>query len=251
MSRFTDSLQVPSPFRHEEQTLLLTALDLPDPNDASFAAAVAAVVGQIALALPTKILVLCTSYRFVEQVQEDLRIRVEAARGELFVTGQEGLTPEILAQHPGTARSTLVDRFRRSRAAVLVATGAFWEGVDFPGQELEVLVVPRLPFAVPTEPVTEGRYERARRLGRDPFQDVSLVDAVLRLKQGVGRLLRSHGDRGVVLLLDRRLQTRPYGVTFLKSMPRLCDLVPTLDEVGERSIRFLREGSSQARSNRG
>jgi Rad3-related DNA helicase len=251
VARFTDSLQVPSPFAHDDQALLLTALDLPEPNDGAFAAAVASVVGQIALRVPTKILVLCTSYRFVDQVTDDLRARVEAARDELFVTGQEALTPEILAQRPGVSRATLVDRFRRAPAAVLVATGAFWEGVDFPGRQLEVLVVPRLPFAVPTEPVTEGRHERARRLGRDPFQDVSLVDAVLRLKQGVGRLLRSHEDRGVVLLLDKRLQTKAYGVTFLKSMPRLCDFVPSLEEAGERSIEFLREGHDRARSGRG
>jgi Rad3-related DNA helicase len=250
VERFTDSLQIPSPFQHEDQSLLLTALDLPEPNDASFAGMVSRAVAHIALSVPTKILVLCTSYRFVEQVHDDLRSRVEAGRDELFVTGQEGLSPEILAQSPSTARSALVDRFRRADAAVLVATGAFWEGVDFPGRELEVLVVPRLPFAVPTEPVTEGRHERARRLGRDPFQDVSLVDAVLRLKQGVGRLLRSHEDRGVVLLLDKRLQTKAYGVTFLKSMPRLCDFVATLDEAAQRSVDFLRDVGDRTRSGR-
>jgi len=121
----------------------------------------------------------------------------------------------------------------------LLATGSFWEGVDFPGRQLEVLVVPRLPFAVPTEPLTQGRFDRAKRLGRDPFLDVSLNDAVLRLKQGVGRLLRTREDRGVVLLLDKRLQERSYGVTFLRSMPRSCEWVPSRAEMAQRVVDFL------------
>lgn len=249
--RYTDSLQVPSPFQHERQALILTSLDLREPNDPGFAAQVASVVAQIATTVETKTLVLSTSYRFVDQLHEELIERIGTDDAELFHGGGPRVRPEILVQRPQVGRATLVDRFRRADAAVLLATGTFWEGVDFPGRQLELLVVPRLPFAVPTEPVTEGRHERAKRLGRDPFQDVSLVDAVLRLKQGVGRLLRSNDDRGVVLLLDHRLQSKSYGVTFLKSMPRLCDLVPTLEEVGERVIDFLREDPSRARAGRG
>ena len=104
-----------------------------------------------------------------------------------------------------------------------------------------------LPFAVPTEPLTEGRYERAKRLGRDPFQDVALADAVLRLKQGVGRLLRTDEDRGAVLLLDQRLQARSYGVTFLNSMPRRCEWVPTRDELAQRVVEFLLRETGEAR----
>jgi ATP-dependent DNA helicase DinG len=131
---------------------------------------------------------------------------------------------------------------------VLLATGSFWEGVDFPGEQLEVLLVPRLPFPVPTDPVVEGRRERAKRLGRDDFESVFLVDAVLRLKQGVGRLLRSTEDRGVVLLFDQRLQTRSYGVRFVNSMPRLLQILPEHRAMAERTVEFLREGRHQQRA---
>jgi ATP-dependent DNA helicase DinG len=216
-------LQIPSPFYHDDQALILTSLDLPPPDDAEFPAKVASVVASIATAEPTKILVLSTSYRLVEQIGEEL--------GALLGQGNEGLFA--------------VDASRAS-----VATGSFWEGVDFPGRELEVLVVPRLPFAVPTEPLIEGRYDRAKRLGRDPFTEVALSDAVLRLKQGIGRLLRSSEDRGVVLLLDQRLQTKAYGVSFLQSLPRTCELAPVLDEMAPRVVDFLREGRARARGGR-
>ena len=101
------------------------------------------------------------------------------------------------------------------------------------------MVVPRLPFPVPTDPVIEGRTERARRLGRDPFEAVSLVDAVLRLKQGVGRLLRTTEDRGVVLLFDQRLQTRAYGVRFLNSLPRLVRILPEYADMVPETVEFL------------
>ncbi len=247
--RFTETLQIDSPFRAEEQALLLTALNLPAPDDAGFAERIADVVAGIAGEVPTKTLVLSTSYRFLDQLEPLLRTGLGLTGDELFGrTKVEGL--EVLVQQPGVSRDALADRFRRARAAVLLATGSFWEGIDFPGEQLEVLVVPRLPFPVPTDPVVEGRSERARRRGRDPFADVSLVDAVLRLKQGVGRLLRSHDDRGAVLLLDQRLQTRSYGVRFLNSMPRLCEMVATLDEVAPRTVEFLQKAHRQ-RSGRG
>lgn len=245
VQRFTDSLQVPSPFAAEQQSLVLTSLDLPSPDDPRFVELVADAVAAIAGAVRTKTLVLSTSYRFLDQLEPLLRERLWSEGEDLFAH-RERIRPEILVQRPGIARTALADRFRRAEAAILLATGSFWEGVDFPGQQLEVLVVPRLPFAVPTDPLVEGRTERARRLGRDAFQDVTLVDAVLRLKQGVGRLLRTREDRGAVLLLDQRLQTKSYGVRFLNSLPRLCEIVPDVDEITRRTVEFLaRRGESR------
>lgn len=238
VQRFTDSLQVPSPFAAEQQSLVLTSLDLPSPDDPRFVDLVADAVAAVAGAVRTKTLVLSTSYRFIDQLEPLLRERLWSEGEDLFAH-RERIRPEILVQRPGIARAALADRFRRADAAILLATGSFWEGVDFPGQQLEVLVVPRLPFAVPTDPLVEGRTERARRLGRDAFQDVTLVDAVLRLKQGVGRLLRTREDRGAVLLLDQRLQTKAYGVRFLNSLPRLCEIVPDVDEITRRTVEFL------------
>lgn len=236
-------LQVPSPFAFERNALLLTALDLPQPDDPSFVPRVADVLAAILRGVSTKILVLTTSYRLIDQLVGELRELMPAGTEDLF---RHDSPVRILAQTPGAGRTALAEEFRAATAAILVATGSFWEGVDFPGRELEVLVVPRLPFAVPTDPIVEGRYERARRHGRDPFHDVALVDAVLRLKQGVGRLLRSADDRGAVLLLDQRLQGKAYGVSFLQSLPRTCELVSTMEEMAPRVVRFLEEDGARA-----
>lgn len=244
VARYTDSLVVPSPFDFERQALILTAGDLPQPNAPEFAAQIASLLHEVLSHRTTKILTLCTSYRFITQLSERLHELAE----DLIAAARPSKHYEILAQQPGQARAHLADRFRRAESAVLLATGSFWEGVDFPGRELELLVVPRLPFAVPTEPLIEGRFERARRLGRDPFEDVALADAVLRLKQGVGRLLRSANDRGAVLLLDQRLQSKAYGVSFLKSLPRSCELVAELKDAAPRILEFLGAPAKQGRA---
>ena len=246
VGRYTDSLIVPSPFEYREQSLFLTAGDLAQPNDPRFAAQVARVLAFVAQRVVTKTLVLCTSYRFIEELRAELQIALAA--DELLDPDSRPVAPLLLAQDAAQSRPALIERFRRADAAILLGTGSFWEGVDFPGRELELLVVPRLPFAVPTEPLVEGRFERARRLGRDPFEDVALTEAVLRLKQGIGRLLRSREDRGVVLLLDQRLQAKAYGVVFLRSLPRSCELVARVDEVGPRVVDFFQQAARVRRA---
>lgn len=241
VQRFTESLLVESPFRAHEQSRIFTSLDLPGHEDPRLPELVADLVVGIARQIPTRMIVLSTSYRFIDQVEPLLRESLAEAPTDLFVPDRLP-APEILVQRPGTPKEALIARYRAAPTAVLLGTGSFWEGVDFPGEQLEVLVVPRLPFSVPTDPVVEGRSERAQRLGRDPFESVSLVDAVLRLKQGVGRLLRSSDDRGVVLLLDQRLQTRDYGVRFVNSLPRLLEILPERADLVSRTVDFLREG---------
>ncbi len=238
VSRYTDSLLIPSPFEFEEQALVLTTPELVDPKEEGFAEIVAELLQQIGTRVATKTLMLSTSYQLIDEVYEILR-PVFSLEDGLFSAESGRAHTRLLRQTPGGGRERLVAEFRDASAAILLATGSFWEGVDFPGRQLEVLVVPRLPFAVPTEPLTQGRFDRAKRLGRDPFLDVSLNDAVLRLKQGVGRLLRTREDRGVVLLLDKRLQERSYGVTFLQSMPRSCEWVPSRAEMAQRVVEFL------------
>jgi ATP-dependent DNA helicase DinG len=238
VGRFTETLQVDSPFKAREQSRLLTSLDLPSPDDPHFPDLVTHVIAAIARDLTTKMLVLSTSYRLIDQIEPRLVEAMAETESDLFER-RGAVAPEILVQRPSSSRDALTARFRTARAAVLLATGSFWEGMDFPGDQLEVLVVPRLPFPVPTDPVIEGRTERARRLGRDPFESVSLVDAVLRLKQGVGRLLRTADDRGVVLLFDHRLQTRAYGVRFLNSLPQLVQILPEHADMVSETIEFL------------
>jgi len=114
----------------------------------------------------------------------------------------------------------LIERFRQHRGGILLlGTDSFWEGVDLPGEELELLVITRLPFLVPTDPINAALSERYEKLGRDPFSSLSVPQAILRLRQGVGRLIRTTADRGVVLITDGRILSKGYGERFRTALP--------------------------------
>jgi Rad3-related DNA helicase len=125
----------------------------------------------------------------------------------------------LFTQTPGEAAGPLARAFREGSGAVLLGTASFWEGVDFPGEALEVLVIARLPFSVPTEPVIAARSERIVEEGGDPFRDLMLPEAVLRFRQGVGRLIRSATDRGAVIVADPRIVRSAYGRRFQAALP--------------------------------
>ena len=140
----------------------------------------------------------------------------------------------------GTApRSALLERFKNTEGAVLFATASFWQGVDVPGEQLSCVIVDRLPFAVPSDPVVAARVEALQDEGRNAFAEFQVPQAVLSLKQGFGRLIRTKTDRGVLALLDTRIQRMPYGKIFLESLPRyrvtyeLTDVARFLD--GEKA----------------
>lgn len=194
-----------SPFDYDKQALLALPRDLPAPDDAAFMGGTAEVITQACRLSAGGTFVLCTSYAAVEHYARVLR---------------QALPPSwpVLAQGKG-GRDALLRSFRESRRAVLVGTDAFWEGVSVRGLALRQVIVPRLPFRVPTEPLHEARVELEQIEGRDPFRSLILPHAVLRLRQGFGRLIRSKVDRGVVLLLDRRLHERNYGRHMLYSLP--------------------------------
>jgi ATP-dependent DNA helicase DinG len=121
----------------------------------------------------------------------------------------------------GTApRSGLLERFKNTPNAVLFATASFWQGVDVPGEQLSCVIVDRLPFAVPSDPIVAARVRALQDEGRNPFSEFQVPEAVLALKQGFGRLIRAKTDRGVLALLDTRIQRMPYGKIFLESLPR-------------------------------
>ena len=126
------------------------------------------------------------------------------------------------------ASKQFLERFRAEVGSVLIATSTFWQGVDVPGESLSLLVIDKLPFSAPGDPLHEARCEAVERHGGDWFRDYALPTAMLQLRQGFGRLIRGHDDRGVVAILDPRLRTRPYGRAFLAALPR-CPLV---DELG-------------------
>ena len=148
-------------------------------------------------------LVLTSSYRVLNAVADGIRGRVPY---EILVQGE-------------APRERLLARFREEVDSVLVATSTFWQGIDVPGESLSLLVIDKLPFAAPGDPLVEARCERISELGGDWFHEYALPAAVLQLRQGFGRLIRSQADRGVVAILDPRLSSRPYGRAFLESLP--------------------------------
>ncbi|MBX2796182.1 MAG: hypothetical protein KTR31_00895 [Myxococcales bacterium] len=192
-----------SPFDHAAQAVLGLPRDLPPPDDARYLGATTEVITDAVALSDGGAFVLCTSHAAVKHYAAALRS--EGGRA-------------VLAQ--GTlGRGVLLERFRNDPRAVLVGTDSFWEGVSVRGDGLRLVVIPRMPFRVPTEPLLEARHERLVALGRDPFHEVALPEAILKLRQGYGRLIRSRADRGVVLLLDRRLHDRRYGLRVLRSLP--------------------------------
>jgi len=198
-----------SPFDYTTQTRIVIPTDMPEPRGESHAAfdfATAEIVEDLVGLSDGGVFVLFTSYRSLRAVAAELRRRGVDARWPLFVQGE-------------APRSRLVQSFAASGRGVLLGVASFWEGVDVPGEPLRGLVLAKLPFKVPSEPLTAARVEAIERNGGNAFYEYMLPQAALRLKQGFGRLIRSRADRGVVVLLDRRVVTRTYGRYFLDSLP--------------------------------
>jgi ATP-dependent DNA helicase DinG len=197
-----------SPFDFERQALLYLPRPMPSPSASDFAEQVADAAWPVIAAAGGRAFVLCTTLRAVERVAERLRCHMRAHDVEL----------PLLIQGTSTRRA-LLDEFRRSGNAVLVGSVSFWEGVDVRGDALSLVVIDKLPFAPPDDPVVEAKIRRLRALGRNPFLEYQLPQAVMLLKQGVGRLIRDERDRGVLMILDDRLLGKPYGRTVIASLP--------------------------------
>lgn len=200
-----------SPFDFPSQTCLVVPTGLPGPGRGreagdAYHQAVAGVVHDVAEHSGGGLFALFTSYAALRGVARELRARGAEARWPLHVQGEGD-------------RSALLQRFTESGSAVLLGTASFWEGVDVPGDPLRALVIQKLPFRVPTEPVTEARVEAMEERGRNSFWEFMVPDAAIRLKQGVGRLIRRRTDRGVVVLLDDRILHKRYGSVLLETLP--------------------------------
>ncbi len=214
--RGADELRVGSPFDFGEQALLYLPRNLPDPRAPDALARVAEEVAALCRISGGRALVLTSSYRALEAV----------------AAGIDGKIPYELLVQGDAPRERLLERFREEVASVLVATATFWQGVDIPGEALSLLVIDKLPFAAPGDPLVEARCERITEHGGDWFGDYSLPSAALQLRQGFGRLIRTHADRGVVAILDPRVRSRHYGRVFLESLPP-CRIVSERAEVAD------------------
>ena len=207
------TLQLDSPFDFATQARLYLPRGLPEPNDPAYSGAVADAVLPVIEAAAGGVFVLCTSHRALRAVAERLRGRMPY---RLLVQGEQ-------------SRSALLDVFAEDGNAVLVGTSSFWEGVDVKGQALRVVVIDKLPFAAPGDPVYEAKLDAIRRRGGTPFFELQLPEAIVQLRQGVGRLIRDPGDRGLLMLCDPRLLSKGYGrrvLASLPTMPVLRDLEP-------------------------
>jgi len=213
-----------SPFDFASQVLLGLPRDLPPPGHPDHDAAAAEHIVKALRHAGGGAFVLCTSFRQIQSLAD----RVERELGS-------GMA--ILRQGAGN-RFRLLERFREDQDSVLFGTDSFWEGVSVKGDALRMVIIPRLPFGVPTEPITVARHARLRAGGLDPFRADTLPRAVLRLRQGFGRLVRGHQDRGVVLILDRRLHDRWYGRQFLAALPPATRAVGPSRMVLQRVQRF-------------
>ena len=197
-----------SPFDYGRQALLYAPLGMPEPNSFGYADAVVAAAYPALLAAGGRAFFLCTSLRAMRRTHELLKGRLE----------DEGHDMPLLLQGEGS-KNDLLQRFRHLGNAVLVGSQSFWEGVDVRGEALSLVVIDKIPFAPPDDPVLAARIEQMRQQGRNPFMEYQLPRAVINVKQGAGRLIRDETDRGVLMICDPRLLSKPYGRRVWQSLP--------------------------------
>ena len=199
-----DEMQLGSPYDYETAALLYIASDIPEPNANGYQQMLDRTIINTAKATGGKMLVLFTSYAALKKTSQ--AITGPLAREEIYV----------YEQGDGASPNALLESFKATERAVLLGTKSFWEGVDVPGEQLSIVVLTKLPFDVPTDPLIAARSE----MYEDSFQQYYLPEAILKFRQGFGRLIRTQSDRGIVAILDRRVLTKQYGRLFLESLPQ-------------------------------
>ncbi len=224
-----ETLLLDSPFDYRKNCRLLVPRDLPTPDQKDYRDQLGIFLAELIKTVGGRTMILFTSYVMMNQVTTRCR---ELLSGQGFLLFQQG----------EGQRHKLLHDFKNNPAAVLLATASFWEGIDVKGRALETLVIVRLPFKVPTEPVVQARSEFISAQGGDPFRDYALPQAAIRLKQGVGRLIRSQNDRGMVVIADDRIVTKNYGVKLRESLPMQALEYQPRDKIVELAREFFQRG---------
>ncbi|CAN5546387.1 helicase C-terminal domain-containing protein [soil metagenome] len=202
-----EPLQLGSPFDFEKQMKVFVVRKMPDPRDEAYSAALAEWIARFVEDTDGRAFVLFTSYRSMQLLAGEM---------ENFFVRQK---MNLLVQGKGAPRSQLLEQFKNTPRSVLFGTDSFWMGVDVPGDALSNVIITRLPFAVPDHPLTEAKLELIQASGGDALTEYSLPEAILKFRQGVGRLIRTKSDSGIVVVLDNRIVTKTYGRAFLKALP--------------------------------
>lgn len=201
------AVQIGSPFDYQKQMAVYVIGSMPDPHDENYSKMLVHWIARVVKKTEGRALVLFTSHRLLKQVAEEM----------------EGFFEEhgwrLLAQGMGIPRSKMVETFREDKHSVLFGTESFWAGVDVPGEALGNVIITRLPFSVPDHPLTEARLQEIEARGGNAFMEYSVPEAIIKLRQGVGRLIRTKKDQGMVVILDNRVVTKRYGKEFLKALP--------------------------------
>lgn len=215
----------PSPFDYHKQALLAIPMDMPDPSHPEFISAACERIWDAVRTSKGNAFVLFTSYAMLTACYNKLKVKLEKQRFCVLKQGE-------------MTRKALLEKFKATNASILFGTDSFWQGVDVAGDALRCVILVKLPFKVPTEPLMQARTEAIISAGGDPFYDYSVPNAIVKFKQGFGRLIRNKNDRGCILCLDPRIATKPYGKLFLNSLPSCRQILSASEAVHKQMADF-------------
>ncbi len=220
-------LYLESPFNYMDNARLYVTSDAPEANSAHFNKFISDFILHAMEITGGRAFALFTAFSTLTNVYQNIELPLKSKK------------INVLAQTGAVHRNTLLDMFKSSNNNILLGVDSFWEGVDVVGKNLELIIIPKLPFAVPTDPISEGRYEYVERQGGNAFMDYALPFAIIKFKQGFGRLIRSKNDRGAVVILDKRIVSKRYGINFINSLPKTKLLASGTGEVLDDMAEFF------------